>query len=119
MKLLVVGMNPSNKPTKQKPSATFKKLESWMDQLGVRYFSFINTFDEMGQAKLAKADLTRLCTVAKDYDKIIALGGFVSTALNKCDVTHFKMPHPSPRNRLLNDKSFETYMIKQCRRYLK
>ena len=119
MKVLVIGMNPSTKPTlKGKPNATFRKLEGWMDQLNVHHFSFCNTFDDPSEAKLSKVDFQRLCTLTKDYDKIIALGGFVSGSLNKIDVSHFKLPHPSPRNRLLNDKAYEKNIIKQCRDYL-
>lgn len=119
MKVLVVGMNPSTKPTLMgKPNATFKKLENWMDRLNVYHFSFCNTFDDPSEAKQSKVDFQRLCTLTKDYDKIIALGGFVSTSLNKIDVAHFKMPHPSPLNRLLNDKIYEKNIINQCRNYL-
>lgn len=112
-------MNPSTKPTlRGKANASFRKLESWMDSLEVQHFSFCNTFDDPSAAKLSKVDFQRLCTLSKGYGKIIALGGFVSGALNKIDVTHFKMPHPSPRNRLLNDKAYERQIIKQCREYL-
>ena len=119
MKVLVIGMNPSNKPTlKGKPNATFRKLEGWMDQLGIHHFSFCNTFDEPSEAKYSKVDFQRLCTLTGQYDKIIALGGFVSGSLNKIDVSHFKLPHPSPRNRLLNDKAYEKTILKQCKGYL-
>ena len=120
MKVLVVGMNPSTKPTvKGKPNATFRKLESWMSYVGVKYFSFCNTFDDPSIPRQSKVDFQRLCTLTKEYDKIIALGGFVSESLNKIDVAHFKMPHPSPLNRLLNDKVYEKKVLKQCKDYLK
>ena len=118
-RILIIGMNPSNKPTKGKTSATFKKLEKWMDELGIQYFSFCNTYDEQAEAKFSNVDFNRLCTASKGYDKIIALGGFVSASLNKINIDHFKMPHPSPRNRLLNDKSFELDVLNKCRSYLK
>lgn len=119
MKVLVVGMNPSGRDLKDKKGPTLKKLESWMDQVGVQHFSFMNTFDEPGETKLTKVDFKRLCKVAEDYDKIVALGGFVSSALNTINVSHFKMPHPSPLNRLLNDKTFEQNILKECKEYLK
>lgn len=119
MKVLVIGMNPSIKPTlKGKPNATFRKLEGWMDQLNVHHFSFCNTFDDPSEAKLSKVDFQRLCTLIQDYDKIIALGGFVSESLNRINVTHFKMPHPSPLNRLLNDKTYEKRIVEQCKEYI-
>ena len=119
LKLLVIGMNPSAKATlRGKSNATFKKLETWMDSFDVQNFSFCNTFDDPSEAKYCKVDFQRLCTLTNQYDKIIALGGFVSGALNKIDVSHFKLPHPSPRNRLLNDKKYEIRILKQCRDYL-
>ena len=119
-KILVIGMNPSTKPTlKGKPNATFRKLEEWMNKCGVHYFSFCNTFDTPCEAKYDKVDKWRLIELSTHCDKVIALGGFVSTTLNKLGIDHFKMPHPSPRNRLLNDKDYEKSMIKQCRKYLK
>ena len=119
MNVLVIGMNPSNKPTlKGKSNATFKKLECWMDHLNIQHFSFCNTFDEPSEAKFSKIDFQRLCTLTSQYDKILALGGFVSESLNRIDVKHFRLPHPSPRNRLLNDKLYEKKILKQCKEYL-
>lgn len=116
-KILVIGMNPANKP-KIRTSPTFKRLENWMDQIGVQYFSFCNTYDEQAEAKLSNVNFDRMSILAKDYDKIIALGGFASASLDKIKVAHFKMPHPSPRNRLLNDKAFEKRVIKECKEYV-
>ena len=120
MKVLVVGMCPSNKPTLgNKQNATFKKLEKWMDALDVKHFSFINTFDYTATPTLSKVDYKRLSTATKEYDNILALGGFVSLALERIGVDHFKMPHPSPLNRLLNDKKYEKQVLKHCKEYLK
>ena len=119
MKVLVVGMNPSNKPTlKDSQNSTFRKLEKWMSECGVHYFSFCNTFDEPGVCKKGKVDFKRLVTLSKEYDKIVALGGFVSGVLEQKNINHFKMPHPSPLNRLLNDKSYEQKMLQNCKRYI-
>lgn len=119
MKVLVVGMNPSTKPTLNgKTNATFKKLESWMTECEIKHFSFVNTFDDPSEAKQSKVDFQRLCTLIQGYDKIIALGGFVSESLNRINVTHFKLPHPSPRNRLLNDKTYEKRIVEQCKEYI-
>ena len=43
----------------------------------------------------------------EEANKVIALGNVASDSLRKVNVEHFKMPHPSPRNRQLNDKQFE------------
>lgn len=56
--------------------------------------------------------------VTKHHRKIVALGGFASKVLDKLGVEHFKLPHPSPRNRLLNDKEFERSELERCREYI-
>lgn len=118
-KVLVVGMNPSTKQTlKGKQNGSFKKLESWMTECGVSYFSFVNTFDDPSEAKFSKVDYQRLYQLTQDYDRIVALGGFVSSVLSKINISHFKLPHPSLRNRLLNDKSYEQSIVKQCKEYI-
>ena len=55
--ILVVGMCPSDKPTLgTKRNATFRNLESWMDRLNIRHFSFINTFDFPGKPQIKNVD---------------------------------------------------------------
>lgn len=120
MKILIVGMNPSNKPTlKNKNNSTFRKLEEWMTSIGVNYFSFVNTFDEAGAPSLSKVDYSRLEKLSSEYEKILALGSFVSSALDKINVQHFALPHPSPRNRKLNDKQYEKDMLLNLEVYVK
>lgn len=119
-RIIVIGMNPSDKPTlNNKRNATFRNLESWMDYLGVTHFSFINTFDVPGKAALSKVDFDSLRAACLGYNKVIALGGFVSSALNKIDVQHFMMQHPSPLNRNLNDRDFVRVMLNDCRNYIR
>jgi hypothetical protein len=119
--MIVVGMNPSNRSTGNKvhKNSTFDRLDKWADALGVQHFSFINLFDYAKDTPTIKDVDFQSLQVTKQYDKVIALGGLASTALNKIDVPHFKLPHPSPRNRLLNDKAFEKRILKQCKDYLK
>jgi hypothetical protein len=49
--------------------------------------------------------------------KIITLGNNASKQLSY--VQHFKLPHPSGRNRQLNDKKFIEQKLKECREWLK
>lgn len=85
MRVLVVGMNPSARSPK-KPNATFRKLNGWMPECGVAYYSFCNTFDDISSAEKSKVDFNRLIELSCDYSKIIALGNFVSDALNTISV---------------------------------
>lgn len=119
-KILVIGMNPSKKPsTKAKENSTVKKLNDWMSKIGIQYFSFSNVHESVDHVPLSCVDYSRLNTITHGYDRVIALGNYASDALKKIHVKHFKMPHPSPRNRLLNDKEYEKHMLKDCRKYLK
>lgn len=120
MKVLVVGMNPSRKGRiGDKENASISKLNKWMSYLKIHFFSFSNVNESEDHISLAKVDYKRLRAITFGYDKIIALGGYASSALNRIEVSHFKMPHPSPRNRLLNDKSYEYNILNECEEYLK
>jgi hypothetical protein len=117
--ILIVGMCPSDKPTLGvKRNATFRNLDSWMDRLNIRHFSFINTFDFPGKAQLKNVDFDSLQKACKGYNKVLALGNFASTALCKIDVRHYVLPHPSPLNRNLNHKWWVDLVIEDCKEYL-
>lgn len=119
-KILVIGMNPSKKGrVGNKENASVKKLHQWTDSLKIKYFSFSNVHESTDHLPLSKVDYNRLVQIITGYDKIIALGGYASSALNRINVSHFRLPHPSPRNRLLNDKSYELSVLKECKEYLK
>ena len=119
-KILIVGMCPSDKPTLgYKKNATFRNLESWMDRLNIRHFSFINTFSFPGKPQLANVDFNSLHEACKSYPRVLALGNFVSKALSKIEVRHYVLPHPSPLNRNLNHKWWVELMLEDCKDYLK
>ena len=64
-------------------------------------------------------DGTIIQKITKNYNKIITLGGFVSQYITKMGIKHYAAPHPSPRNRKFNDKSFEPMIINELKEYLK
>lgn len=89
-----------------------------MDKLGIDKYSFANVHDEAGEvpkmSELAKKEFT----FTQNYDKIITLGVTPDYVLKMKGINHFSMPHPSPRNRKLNDKTYERDMLKLCKEYL-
>lgn len=87
-----------------------------MDHLKIQRYSFINS-SQVKNPTLADLDLNTL-VLTRDYDKVIALGGFASRALNYLSVRHFMLPHPSPLNRKLNDPKFESAVLEKCYNYL-
>lgn len=52
------------------------------------------------------------------YDRVIALGNNASKKLNSLNIPHFKLPHPSPKNRKLNDKTRIKQELEECREWL-
>jgi len=52
----------------------------------------------------------------EDNHPIVALGNNASKWLRK--IPHFKMPHPSGRNRKLNDKEFVKERLNLCKTYI-
>ena len=100
-KVVIVGQNPSG-AEKPKKNDTIDRLLNWCTAWGLTNFEFMNCSDEVGEK----------------YTIDFALGNVASDSLSKVNVEHFKMPHPSPRNRQLNDKQFEKTMIRKCYNYL-
>jgi len=115
--MIVVGINPSNGPAHQQ-SPTIKRLNQWMDHLGIRYYAFTNVIHETGPYNQSMVDKETLLCYINGYKRVIALGNFVSQTLNRLGIEHFVMPHPSPLNRLLNDIEYEEMKLKECKRYM-
>jgi hypothetical protein len=55
---------------------------------------------------------------SEGYDKVVALGNFPSRALDMISISHFKLPHPSGLNRLLNNKQYELGELDACAKYI-
>ena len=113
--ILIVGQNPSS-AKKAKKNDSLDRLLDWCTAWKLDEWDFMNCSDEPGDKYII--DFDRLKDAGQQFDKIIALGNVASNALKKVGVDHFKMPHPSPLNRQLNDKQFEKTMIKECYNYI-
>ena len=108
--ILIVGQNPSS-AKKAKKNDSLDRLLDWCTAWKLDKWDFMNCSDEPGDKYTI--DFDRLKDAGQQFDKIIALGNVASNALKKVGVDHFKMPHPSPLNRQLNDKQFEKTMIEE------
>jgi len=51
--------------------------------------------------------------------RIIALGNIAAGVIEKYSRPHFKLPHPSGRNRQINDKEFIAKKLAKCKAWLK
>jgi uracil-DNA glycosylase len=115
--ILFVGDKPS---PKMKPgakpfegAACEARLKAWIKELGLTLNNYErNSCCIINQIDLARSEL--LVTVCKPY--IVALGNNASKALGK--IPHFKLPHPSGRNRQINDKSYIEARLAECKKYI-
>lgn len=124
--IILVGSNPS--PLNLDPKIAFEGsksypiLKRWLRELNVTEYELINLSDKIlcsgEQLRVPDINYERLLEQTKGKI-VIGLGNIVSKALKRIRVDHFKLPHPSPKNRKLNDKSFEQSILRECREWLK
>lgn len=111
--ILILGQNPSSaKPFKNN---TIERLSRWLKYANINRYDFDNVSRDVGNS--FEVDIDHVKQVTKGYSKIVALGGIASNTLDKLDIPHLRMPHPSPRNRQLNCKEFEKEKMKTLKEY--
>jgi uracil-DNA glycosylase len=109
--IVFVGDKPSSKninpdmPFVGTPS--YKVLTSWTMEMGVMSCVLINSRPE-DEATL------KIFT----NSKVVALGNNASKVLTRLGLEHHKLPHPSPRNRVLNDKAKVTQLLADCKKWI-
>ena len=121
-KVLVIGHSPGKTPINKRKngSPTLNRLNRWLDACEVDIYSFTNLCAHHKEfLKMADIDGIFIQKITKNYNKIITLGGFVSQYITKMGINHYAAPHPSPRNRKFNDKSFEPMIVNELKEYLK
>ena len=114
-KVIVLGINPSYK---KKKNPTLARLHRWMAELHVTPFSFSNIVHKEGVYNKSDIDYNWINECCQGYDHVFALGDFVSSALAAINIPHYKLPHPSPLNRNLNNKKYEWDQLKAAARYI-
>src|SRR6266576_499870 len=96
-----VGQNPSAKAAKN--GNTFPRLNDWVNKLGLDTFTFMNAYPHPGKCRISDVNLDNLRKALYKFSKVVALGNFAAEALTRAGIHHFKLPHPSPLNRQIND----------------
>ena len=115
MRAIFVGDEPSR--LNDSPDIPFvgskshPKLMEWLDRLGAKNALLFNSHTEELIQEIANC--YRVGWI------VIALGNKASERLNKKGIEHFKLPHPSPRNRILNTPKKVDLLLKQCSNYIK
>src|SRR5690348_1824720 len=112
--ILFVGDQPSSKNID--PNVAFigtmshKVLNQWIEILKVNKATLENSYSQPCQDKIKLH--------YKRGDIVIALGNKASSVLDELKIEHFKLPHPSPRNRKLNNKDFIMKQLDLCTKYI-
>jgi hypothetical protein len=103
-------MKPGAKPFEG--AACERRVKSWINTLtrgGDDQYLIINQCDY--------EFINFVAMVRRDGHRLIALGNNASKAISTVD--HFKLPHPSGRNRQINDKAFISKRLNECREWLR
>lgn len=111
-------MNPSG-IKKIYSKSSYDKIQKWIHYLGYEFMSFTNvSHDVHWNKKISSIDIDSLVHQLDSHDKFIALGCLVSDVLSRLNYDHFKLPHPSPLNRQMNDMNFVYQQLDLCKEYL-
>lgn len=116
--LIILGQCPSSnmKPLK---NGTYDRLMKWCDSVGISMFAFHNVIpNKINSYDMKNVDSDALYEAVIGKKKIIALGGFVERVCKKHNINCYRIDHPSPRNRNLNDPEYEKQMLKKLKAYL-
>jgi hypothetical protein len=110
-RVLVVGDEPRHDKGTTVPfdqAGSRGKLERWLKLMGIEHYTLTNQSDSGFETK-----------ALSHRGPIIALGEKASKRLTRLGRPHYRMPHPSGRNRLLNDTEYEAFMIADCAKWLR
>jgi len=115
MKVVFVGDRPSrlnqNSDVAFVGTPSFTNLCKWIAKIEPFRVAMVNTWTH--------DDAVNICKFYNEGCKFVALGNNASKKLKDMKVEHFKLPHPSPKNRLLNDKDYVDLQLARCARYIR
>lgn len=98
---------------------SYKVLLNWLGEMNIDItrVRLYNQIDNPFGTQLSLMTLNK--AIELEQIKVIALGEKASDYLNSVGVDeYYKLPHPSPRNRLLNQKSFVKNTLGSCHNYV-
>lgn len=105
--ILFVGDKPSYQNWRQDVAfigtQSYQILMKWVNTMQTLDFRMINSN--------SAADISKILS---HRGPIVALGNIASIRMTRLGVPHFKLPHPSGRNRMLNDKEAIQNRLFEC-----
>ena len=117
LKLLIVGDKPSRKNIDPRiafvGTPSYKTLQKWLTVI------VPEKADIVAINRVDPGFATHLISCSLEGRKIIACGEEAANALlNFGVVNFFKLPHPSGRNRKLNNKAFVAEILQKCKEWV-
>ena len=127
--VLFVGSNPSNASTCDVAfhgsTKSSKILTEWCKDITIgKMMINVTTTKTNNNRPLTNAEISDALPALKSAIealspcKVVALGKTAVRALTLLHQAHYEMPHPSGRNRKLNDKAYEAEKVKGLVEYV-
>lgn len=116
MRIVFVGDRPSKLNSDPEVAfvgtPSFVNLCKWIVKMEVTDFVMVNSYNHQ--------DSVKICQLWNEGNRnYVALGNNASERLKSMRIPHFKLPHPSPRNRRLNSRVYVDSQLKKCYLYMK
>lgn len=128
--IVFVGLCPSKDNLDPKipflGSRSGRVLKSWIFNMGVSRSEYClrNVSNNLACKKPLPSEIMSLKTYLESILKglgrvqVVSLGVEATLACRRCGIEPFMLPHPSGRNRQLNDPDFVAKKLLECRRWL-
>jgi len=135
MKILFVGSNPSAASANTNPfdpsTKSYRIVAGWISEaLSVELTSIRFEFANVANFKTQDNKPLKVSEIRENLpylqvtigafapDKIVALGKTAAKALTLLQVPFLEMPHPSGRNRQLNDPEYVVQKLKELKEFI-
>lgn len=113
--ILFVGDKPSKRTDPKvafKGAACEKRLMEWISILEITEYLLLNS------APSSQWEILLEALYCYPDTPIITLGNNAAKRIDKECLYNFKLPHPSGRNRQINDKEFIRKKLDECKAYI-
>jgi hypothetical protein len=100
-------------------TASYKKLLEWMGYMSidVTRLRLFNQIDNPFATPMSRGSLNK--AIELHQIRVLALGQNAASYLNKAGIRqYFLLPHPSGKNRLLNNPEFVNMKLDSCKNYI-
>lgn len=99
-------------------TSSYKTFLNWCADMNVD-ITRVRMYNQSDKPFEGLSGTTLNIAIDKKHIKVIALGEAAKKYLIKANINEFfVLPHPSGRNRLLNDKKFVKKTLEQCKDYI-